>query len=169
MKGIQRTVKRRRNEQKTDYNARLGLLSSNKPRVVVRKTNRYIIGQVIVSNVAQDKVVVSVTSKELLGMGWPQSLHGSLKGLAAAYLTGVLLAKKSEIKEAVLDMGMQRNVSGGRVYAFLKGTVDGGLKIPHGSKALPDNAKLEGNNKTRETFIKLKEELIKHGGKGNKK
>jgi len=169
MKGVKRTRKRRRIEAKTDYQLRLGLLTSGKPRLVVRKTNRYIIGQIIVSEHAKDKVIMGASSKELLSRGWPDHLKGSLKNLAAAYLTGRLLAEKSEnIKEAILDSGMYRNAKAGRIYAFLRGVVEGGLTIPHSVDVLPSDARLEENKKTREIFVKLKEDLKKNGRKGNK-
>ena len=61
-----KTVRRRRQEGKTDYKARLALLISEKPRLIVRKTNRYVIAQIVRTEIAQDKVVVGTTSKVLL-------------------------------------------------------------------------------------------------------
>ena len=40
-----KTVKRRRHQRKTDYKKRIALLKSEKPRIVVRKTNKYILSQ----------------------------------------------------------------------------------------------------------------------------
>ena len=42
-----RTMRKRRRQNRTDYKARIALLKSEKPRVVVRKTNRYILSQLI--------------------------------------------------------------------------------------------------------------------------
>ena len=155
-----KTQRRRRREAKTDYNARFGLLKSEKPRLVIRKTNRYILAQIIESNIAQDKVIVRAHSKELLEKGWPKERSGSLKSLVAAYLTGKLLAKKlnGKIKEVILDIGMNRNVGGSRIYALTKGALDGGLKIPHKSESLPSEERLKSNEKTRD-LIKLKEKI----------
>jgi len=50
-----RTIKKRRKQNKTDYLGRLKLLKSGKPRVVFRRTNKYIIVQYITSKQAQDK------------------------------------------------------------------------------------------------------------------
>ena len=61
-----KTLKRRRHEARTDYRIRLALLKSEKPRLVVRKTNRYIIAQIVESDIAQDKIIVGLTSKSLL-------------------------------------------------------------------------------------------------------
>ncbi len=168
MKGMRRTIKRRRNEAKTDYHARHKLLESGKPRLVIRKTNRYITGQIVTSNLAQDKVVISVSSKELLSSGWLESLKGSLKNLSAAYLTGKLLAEKSSVREAILDIGMYRNAARGRVYAFLRGAIDGGLIIPHNPEILPSDSRFEENKKTREIFLKMKGGIKTDGRKRNK-
>ena len=61
-----KSIRQRRLSGKTDYKARLALLKSGKPRLVVRKTNRYMIAQIISSDVAQDKVVLGLTSKDLI-------------------------------------------------------------------------------------------------------
>jgi len=42
-----KTLKRRRQEFKTDYLNRIKLLKCGKPRLVFRKTNRYVIIQII--------------------------------------------------------------------------------------------------------------------------
>ena len=47
-----KTIRRRRLEHKTDYKARLGLLKSNMPKLVVRKSNRYITVQLVISDIA---------------------------------------------------------------------------------------------------------------------
>ena len=101
MKGIQRTIRKRRLEGRTDYKARLYLLKSGKPRVIFRKTNRYLLAQIVVSEIAQDRVLVNVSTKDLIKYGWPEKLSGSLKSLPAAYLMGYLLVKKSkDLKKA---------------------------------------------------------------------
>jgi len=160
MKGPSRTIRRRRKEGKTDYKARFGLLKSGKARVVVRKTNKYLIGQIVSSDIAQDKVVVGVNSKDLLANGWPKELVGSLKSLPACYLSGYLLGKKSkEIKEGVLDIGLHRNISQSRIYAFLKGLVDSGFKIVHDEKVFPSDEMLNKNVKTGNLIKHVKEKI----------
>jgi large subunit ribosomal protein L18 len=155
-----RTSKRRRKEGKTDYKNRFGLLKSNKPRVVVRKSNRYLISQIVVSEEAQDKVIKSVSSKELMSFEWPENLKGSLKNLSACYLTGFLIGKKSqEIDECVLDIGLQRNIYKSRIYAFLKGLIDSGLNIKHGGKITPNEEMIKLNDKTKELVDKIKEKI----------
>jgi large subunit ribosomal protein L18 len=58
--------KRRRRECKTDYKNRLNLLKSESTRIVIRRTNKYFIAQAVDSYEAQDKVVCSVSSKDLI-------------------------------------------------------------------------------------------------------
>jgi len=123
----------------------------------VRRTNRYIIGQIIESDVAQDKVIAVAHSKELLSHGWPENAAGSLKSRPAAYLTGYLLARKAKkVKNAILDIGLSRNIKGSRLYAFLKGVVDGGLTIPHGKNALPSEESLASSEKGHALVEKVK-------------
>jgi len=142
-----KTIRRRRKSAKTDYKARLALLKSEKPRLVIRKTNRYIIAQLVESEIAQDKTIVKATSKELLVKGWPKEKQGSLKSIPAAYLTGYLLVKKlkKQPKEVILDIGMHRNVHGARIFAALKGSVDAGLNIPHNPESFPPEEKLKSD------------------------
>lgn len=154
-----RTIRRRRHENKTDYKARFGLLKSEKARLVVRKTNRYIIAQLVQSDIAQDKVIVSVMSKDLIAKGWPKELSGSLKSLPAAYLTGMLIASKAKAKEAILDMGMYRNVKKSRIYAVLRGAIDGGISIPASEEAMPQEEEIIRNDKLKSAFDKVKKEI----------
>jgi large subunit ribosomal protein L18 len=156
-----KTQRRRRKEAKTDYKARFNLLKSERPRLVVRKTNRYIIAQVVESDIAQDKVIATVTSKDLLEKGWPKEKSGSLKSLAAAYLTGYLLAKNKKLKSKnlIFDMGLHRNVPGARVYAALKGAIDGGLEVAHNPEALPTLERIKANKSTSGAFDKTKEKI----------
>ena len=49
----------------TDYKKRLRLLASNKPRLVVRRSLRHSIAQIIEYNEKGDKVLVSATTREL--------------------------------------------------------------------------------------------------------
>jgi large subunit ribosomal protein L18 len=156
-----KTQRRRRQERKTDYKARFNLLKSEKPRLVVRKTNRYILAQIVESDIAQDKVIAETSSKDLLSKGWPKEKSGSLKSLPAAYLTGFLLVKslKTKIGEVVLDLGLQRNIRGSRLYAALKGATDAGLRIPHNPEALPEMDKINKNEKLKSIFEKVKEKI----------
>ena len=156
-----KTQRRRRLEKTTDYKARLALLKSKKPRLVVRKSNRYINAQIVESNLAQDKIISSVSSKDLLEKGWPKENSGSLKSLSAAYLTGFMLGKKlkGKLGEVVLDLGLQRNVQGSRIYSLVKGTVDSGIAVIHDKKALPTEERINSNEKLKKIFSKVKEKI----------
>jgi large subunit ribosomal protein L18 len=145
-----KTVKRRRKEGKTDYQARLIMLKGERPRVIFRKTNKYVIGQYVKSEEAQDKVIVGVSSKQLEDYGWPKEAKGSLKSLPASYLTGLLLGKKiiskKEKGEAIFDIGLLRNIPKSRVYAFLKGVIDSGINLKCNEKIFPDEKRIKGEH-----------------------
>jgi len=136
---------RRRREGKTDYRRRLALLKSGLPRLVVRRTNRHIIVQVIEYSPGGDRTLAHALSKELRKFGW----RYSLKSTPAAYLTGYLAAlraKRAGVEEAVLDVGRQASTRGSRIYAALKGAVDAGLRIPHGEEILPEEERIRGGH-----------------------
>jgi large subunit ribosomal protein L18 len=163
-----RTLKRRRMENKTDYKLRRGLLISGIPRIVVRRTNKYFILQVVESSEAQDKVLMGVTSKELLKNGWDPKIAGSLKSIPAGYLTGLLLAKKLSVgkgagkKGFIMDLGMTRTIAGSRVFAVVKGLIDGGLEITANEKVFPSEERLNGEHlkdEAKATITKVKGKL----------
>ena len=138
MKKQKKLAVRRRRECKTDYRKRKVLLKGNKPRLVVRKSNKYILLQIVESSKAQDKILFSVNSKELLNKGWPAEKSGSLKNLSASYLSGFLLGKKAkDLKGSViLDSGLIPSTKGSRVYAVVKGLSDAGVEIPFDEKVM---------------------------------
>ena len=139
---MKRLDRRRRRESKTNYTKRLLLLKGNVPRLVVRKSNKYILLQVVESSGAQDKVICEVSTKEFLRYGWPKDKAGSLKSLAAAYLGGMLLANKAKAKKVekvILDSGLIPNTKGSRVYAAVKGVAENGLLVPHDKSVLPSD------------------------------
>jgi len=158
--------KRRRAENKTDYNARFVMLKGNMGRIVFRKTNRHIIGQYIKSNAAQDSIVKGTDSKALLKYGWPKAAEGSLKSTPAAYLTGLLLGKMVIEKEgktkAMFDIGLQKNAPRSRMYAFLKGVVDSGVNINCDPAVFPDEARLLGRHMKQNIPVEKIKEKIKN-------
>lgn len=146
---MMRTIRRRRREQKTDYNKRIKLLKSEKARIVFRKTNKYIIAQYVVSDEAQDKIEIGITSKELLKYGWPKSAEGSLKSIPATYLTGYLMGKKikeKKLENPIIDFGMLRVLHKTKPYAFIKGLKDFGIEIQCKEEICPEEEKLKGEN-----------------------
>jgi large subunit ribosomal protein L18 len=156
-----KTQKRRRNEGKTNYLVRMKLLKSEKPRVVFRKTNKHVIAQYIKSEAGQDSVIFGVTSKALIKYGWSEKFVGSLKSVPASYLTGYLAGKKvikEEMEEPIVDLGMQRPVKKSKVFAFIKGLVDSGIKIKCDSENFPEEERLEGRS-TKEDISKMVAEI----------
>jgi large subunit ribosomal protein L18 len=136
---------KRRRLGKTDYKQRLKLLYSNKPRLVVRKSLKYIRAQIVEFHPDGDKTILSANSRELKKFGW----KFSCSNLPAAYLTGFSLGKaavKNGIKEAILDIGLQKSTKGNRVYAVVKGVLDAGLKIPVNEDFLPREERIVGKH-----------------------
>jgi len=158
MKRLIKVQFKRRRESKTDYKARARALAAGIPRLVARKTNRYLIAQIVESKNAQDYAKLTVNSKELIHYGWPSCY--SIKNLGAAYLVGFLCAckaKKAKVEKAVFDIGLARSTAGSKIYGILKGAFDGGLKISHGEKVLPSMEKIKS---TKVDIDKVKEEII---------
>ena len=144
-----KTLKKRRKENKTDYSKRISLLKSNSPRIVFRKTNRYIIAQYITSREAQDRIEEGVTSKDLFEYGWPKDFEGSLKTLPASYLAGLLIGTKihrKKMKKPVADSGMNKIVHKNRFFAFLKGLKDSGIPIECKEEFFPDEGRIMGKH-----------------------
>lgn len=157
-----RTIKKRRKEFRTDYSLRKKLLESHTARIVIRKTNKYFIIQAVESSEAQDKVIMTFTSKELLKNGWDAKQKGSLKSIPAGYLTGLLVAKKLKKGKFIVDLGIARKIFGSRIYAVVKGLIDGGLDINANEKIFPSQERLEGfylKSKNKEMITKVREKL----------
>jgi large subunit ribosomal protein L18 len=134
---------RRRREGKTDYYQRTRLVVAEVPRMVVRKTNRHIIIQLVTAEMEGDKTLVAANSAELEKYGY----KGSTSNTPAAYLTGMLFAAKAKnarYDRAILDIGLNRATPGARVFAALKGAVEAGLEIPHGEEILPSDERVKG-------------------------
>ncbi len=154
---------RRKREGKTDYKKRLGLIKSEKPRLVVRKLSRMITAQIIKYEADGDKTLVTTTSKEIAKLGY----QGNRKNTPAGYLVGLIIAKKAQkagITEVVPDIGFHAPSKGATIFSVLKGTKDGGLKMNLDEKILPTQERLYGEHispelakKVRETKEKLKQ------------
>ena len=154
--------KRRRREFKTDYLKRLKLLKGGKPRLVFRKTNKYLIAQYTISVEAKDKIEIGFDSRDLLNYGWPKVAQGSLKSISASYLTGYLMGKKilkDKKEKPIVDFGMIHTIHKTKVYAFIKGLIDSGVEIPCKEEAFPDESRINGEhmkNKINVSEIKSK-------------
>lgn len=134
-----RAIKRRRRSAVTNYKKRIALLKGGMSRIVVRKSNRSIIMQVVKYGESGDKVVKSANSKELKGIGWEPRCN-----IPTAYLTGMLLAKKldSKTEDFALDTGLYRPVKGSVIFAAAKGFQDAGANL-HGNIEF-DSSRLSG-------------------------
>ncbi len=139
--------KKRKLQGKTNYRKRLILLKGRLPRLIVRKTNRYVIIQIIKSKNAQDKVINGVNTRDLLKYGWPENRKGSMKSISACYLGGFLIGKKSKEKKVILDTGLIPSTNGSRVYAVVKGILDAGIEINCNKKVFPSEERIKGENK----------------------
>jgi len=151
--------KRRKRKKKTDYKLRMGLLKSSKPRLVIRRSLKNMTAQITESKNAQDKVIINAHSRELRKLGW----NHSLSNIPASYLTGFILGKKAikiNIKEAILDIGIQKSIIKSRLYATLKGCIDAGLKVNHDPKMFPEEDRIKGKHIGKESdFEKIKSKI----------
>jgi len=140
-------------QDKTKYNAL-------KYRLVVRFSNKIITAQVVYTTINHDVILASAISTELPRYG----IQLGLTNYAAAYATGLLVARRAlkkigldtvytGVKEAngefftveqvddgpkpfvvLLDVGLSATTTGSKIFAVLKGAVDGGLDVPHKNK-----------------------------------
>ena len=140
-----RIMFRRKREGRTNYKKRLNILISNKLRLVVRKSIKNIHACIVDYNPKGDKIILLAQSKELEKFGWIFN-----KGnVPSAYLTGLLLgekAKKHDIYNLVIDIGLNASVKGSRIYAVLAGVLDSGLKIAHNPKILASRERIMGKH-----------------------
>eukprot|EP00754_Rhynchopus_humris_P016137 Rhum_TRINITY_DN14496_c0_g1::Rhum_TRINITY_DN14496_c0_g1_i1::g.92891::m.92891/K02932/RP-L5e, RPL5; large subunit ribosomal protein L5e len=138
-------------------------------RFIARITNRGVICQIASAELKGDRIHASAYSRDLQQYG----LKVGLSNYCAAYATGLLCARRIltlkglekkypgleevsgdsfELKvdserrpfRALLDVGLANTTVGNKVFACLKGAVDGGLDIPHSDKRFPGYSKEEG-------------------------
>jgi large subunit ribosomal protein L5e len=182
----------RKTEGKTDYYARKRLVAqaknkynSPKYRLVVRITNKdiicqvitallsitasgyrtdlYITPQIVSAKLQGDFVLTAAYSHELPRYG----INNGLTNWAAAYATGLLVARRALTKlgladtyegqtepdgtlqlteandegprpfKAFLDVGLHRTSTGARIFGAMKGASDGGIFVPHSEGRFP--------------------------------
>ena len=133
---------KRRKEQKTDYEQRLDLLNSGKPRAVVRLSNNHTRVHISRYNPEGDENSAQTISKELEEYDWEHHTGN----LPAAYLTGFLAGHRAVTDEAILDIGLRKNSRKGRVFAAVQGLRDAGVEVPAGDAALPDESRIKGEH-----------------------
>ena len=151
---------RRRREGKTNYHSRKKLLLQDKQkynvakyRLVVRFSKKNILCQLIYSRLEGDFVISSSYSRNLTNIGLPLINNN----YSTSYINGLYLSKKFfsenflDIKKkqpknnftVILDLGLVRVTTGNKVFAAMKGAVDGGFSIPHNEKRFPGFKKNE--------------------------
>ena len=130
----------------TNYHQRLNLLKSKLPRCVIRKSNNGMLIQVVEFDQKGDHIITAARAKDLKQLGY--TLH--LGNTAAAYLTGLLVAKralKAGVKgDVIIDFGLQRIQYGNRLFAAVKGLIDGGLQVKVGEGVFPDEERINGEH-----------------------
>lgn len=133
--------------------------------------HRDVICQVVAAQIVGDQVICSAYSHELPKYG----IKCGLTNFSASYATGLLLARRLlsqyglaevyvgkeeadgelfEVEEeenrrpfkAILDVGLIRTTTGNKVFAAMKGAVDGGMNIPHNEKRFPAYSEEDGFN-----------------------
>jgi len=134
-----------------------------KYRLIVRISNRDVTAQIAYARIEGDMVVMSAYSHELPKYG----VKVGLANYAACYCTGLLLARRALTKykldklyagqeevdgemysvedvekgpgafRAHLDVGLARTSTGAKVFAIMKGVIDGGIEVPHSEKRFP--------------------------------
>jgi large subunit ribosomal protein L5e len=168
---------KRRRQCKTDYVARTAMITQDKNkyktpkyRFVVRITNKDVICQIFSSDLTHDVCLASAYAHELRRYG----ITLGLTNYAAAYATGLLLARRVNVKygldkeytgndnidgadynveagperapfKALLDVGLTRTTTGARVFGALKGACDGGIDVPHKDRRFPGSKREEGS------------------------
>ena len=150
---------KRRGKSKTNYRQRLKLVTSKEHRLVVRKSSKHIIAQIIDFKSQGDEILAHATSQELKKFGW----SGPTKNLVCAYFVGLLIGKKAlkkNIKSAILDTGLARKSKQSKLFAVLKGALDAGLIIPHSAEILPSDDRIMGKH-IIDYAQKLKKEDLK--------
>ena len=136
---------RRRREGRTDYDQRLKLLKSGKPRLVARPSNRHVRAQFVVAGRGGDHVQASAHSSQLEEFGW----EAPTGNLPAAYLVGRLAGERAldeSVDEAVLDVGLNHVTPGNKVFAVLHGATDAGVDVPHDESVLPAWERVRGEH-----------------------
>ena len=165
---------RRRREGVTDYRARKRAITSQKPLLVVRVSNKNVSSQFVRPTVKGDLVLSHAHSKELAKLGW----KGSAKSTPACYLLGLLAGKKAlaaGVKEAVVYNGVVPFIRGSRIAALLKGVQDAGVVVPAGEEAFPSEERLSGKSiadyasglakEDKERYARTFSSLLKQGFK----
>jgi Ribosomal protein L18 len=121
-----RVFRKRRDRSLTNYKRRIALIKGDAERLVVRKTNRSVIVQIVRYEPDGDKIICSTDARELKKYGWETRCN-----IPTAYLSGLLTSKKFKDRgrAIVFDIGLYKPIKDSVVFAAAKGCVDGGLQV----------------------------------------
>lgn len=139
-----RVPMKRRRENKTNYHKRRVMVLAKTPRLVIRRSQKYITLQIIEALPQGDHTLLATTSKKLRKYGW-KSPSGNIP---AAYLTGLMIGHQAQskgINAVIPDIGLRRASPGSRVFAVIKGAQDAGLNVPCG-EMMPDDFRITGQH-----------------------
>jgi len=129
----------------------------------VRITNTDVIAQIVAATLTHDTVLAAAYGHELPRFGLKVK---DVKNYAAAYATGLLLARRILKKlnldtayvgkekpdgehfsveenperrpfKVLLDVGLHCTTTGSRIFGVMKGAADGGLEVPHNTRRFP--------------------------------
>lgn len=135
---------KRRRQGKTDYAKRLALLKSRLPRLVIRKTNKNVIVQLVEFTQTGDKVITSATSTEV-----NEKTKANKCNTPTAYATGLLAGKRAvekKVTKAIADLGRQTASKGSLLFAAIKGAIDAGLQVNADLEKLPTQERINGKH-----------------------
>jgi large subunit ribosomal protein L18 len=121
------------------------MVSSEHPRLVVRKTGTRIIVQVMEARLEGDRCIAAADSRQLKPFGW----QAGIKNIPAAYLTGFLAGKKavqSGTAAAIVDLGLIQPIPQSRIFSAIKGAIDAGLSVSCSEKMFPSEKRLRGEH-----------------------
>jgi len=134
-----------------------------KYRLIVRLSNKDVTAQVAYARLEGDVIIAAAYSHELSRYG----VKVGLTNYAACYATGLLLARRllqkykldkiyegqtnpdgemfnvEDVEDGPgafrchLDVGLARTSTGAKLFAVMKGAIDGGLDVPHSEKRFP--------------------------------
>jgi len=136
---------RRKAAARTDYRLRLRLLRSRKPRLVIRRSNKHLLAQLVNYTPDGDHVITTASTQQLRKLGW----NAGCGNTPAAYLLGLLIAKKAKEKkvgDVVVDFGMYVSRKGNKLYAVVKGAQEGKLQITCPESMFPSADRLTGKH-----------------------
>lgn len=156
---IKKIPYKRRRASLTNYERRLKLVKSHKPRLVIRLTNKQVICQIIKYEPKGDKTIIGLSSNFLSDYGVK-----TFNNTPCCYLAGLrlgTLAKKKGVKEAILDIGLHPSIKGGRIYACVKGVSDSGVSVPFDPSVMPKPERITGSHIKGFKFKELKEKVMK--------